>query len=83
MSDLLPLPVPSDDWGFFSKLGLEIGHTKPMIVRENFLELSSYGGHHNSSQSPYFDKRSWVMFFVNFRKYLYGFYRKILLYIQR
>jgi glycosyl transferase family 25 len=83
MSDLLPLSVIADDWGFFSKLGLEIGHTKPMMVRENFLELSSYAGHHNSSQSAYNDKRSWVMFFVNCRKYFYGFLRKTLLYILR
>ena len=81
-TNILPISVIADDWNYFSKSGLKIAYTNPMIVRENFNELSSYAGHVNISQVAYKDDRIWFMFFVNFRKHLYGLIRKVLLYIS-
>jgi glycosyl transferase family 25 len=82
MSSILPLINLSDDWNYFSKLGLKIAFTDPMIVRENFKELVSYACHENVSQVTYKDSRIWMMLLVNSRKYIYGKIRKTLMYLK-
>jgi len=80
MSNISKISVLSDDWGYFSKLDLKIAYTNPMIIRENFTELSSQANHNNFSQVPFKDSRNWISLLVFLRKHFYGLYRKILLY---
>lgn len=82
MSDISPVSALSDDWDYFSKLGLKIAYTNPMIVRENFTELNSTAEHDNLSQVSYKDHRTWINILVFCRKHTYGLFRKTILYLN-
>jgi GR25 family glycosyltransferase involved in LPS biosynthesis len=82
ISEISKLFNLSDDWNYFSKLGLKIAYTNPMIVRENIKELFSYAEHENISQVTYKDDRIWMMFLLYCRKHIYGNVRKLLLYLK-
>jgi len=82
MSNISTLFVLSDDWNYFSKLGLKIAYTNPMIVSENIKEFFSYAEHKNISQASYKDDRIWMMFLIYCRKHIYGKLRKLLLYLK-
>ena len=82
ISKISPQFALTDDWNYFSKLGLIIGYTDPMIVRENFEELPSYAGHVNSSQSVYKNKILFINLILYCRKNIYGIIRRIILYVK-
>tara|TARA_B100000575_G_C23053624_1_gene606514 strand:- start:29 stop:817 length:789 start_codon:yes stop_codon:yes gene_type:complete len=82
MSKLLPTSLLADDWEYFYKLGLNIAYSKPMIIRENWTDVSSTMSHTNKSwtykKSNYFI----ISFLLNFRKRLYGLVRILILLIK-
>jgi len=82
ISAFLSFSVIADDWDSFAKKGIQIAYTKPMLVRENFLELPSYAGHQNISQKQYKDDRVWIKILLICRKHIYGFFRIMVLYLK-
>lgn len=82
ISTISPQFALTDDWNYFSKLGLKIGYTNPMIVRENFKELPSYAEHHNSSQISYKSNIFFVNYILHCRKHVLGLLRLIILYLK-
>lgn len=82
MSDILPISILADDWGYFSKIGLKIAYTKPMIIRENFIKLSSTMNHANNSLN-YKESGNFIIKFLLFsRKHIIGFSRFLLLFLK-
>ncbi len=82
ISKISPQFTLTDDWNYFSKLGLNIGYTEPMIVRENFHELPSYAEHENSSQSAYKSNILLINLILFCRKNIYGMIRRLILYVK-
>ncbi len=82
MSNIQPQSVLADDWRYFSKLGLKIAHTNPMIVREDTTNLASTLNHINYSLSSKKSENFIIKRLLFYRKHILGYLRKIILYLR-
>jgi len=82
MCNILPISIVFDDWNYFSNLRLKIAYTNPMVIRENFTKFPSTLNHINYSLKFKGSNYSIVRFLLFSRKYIYGFYRLILLFLK-
>jgi hypothetical protein len=70
MSKYSKASILADDWNYFSKLGLKIMFTNPMVIRENQIKLSSTMNHTNRSWT--FKKPVFTSFFIYFFYFTYN-----------
>lgn len=82
MSNLLPTSLLADDWGYFYKLGLQIAYTNPMIIRENWIEVSSTMNHTNQSWTYKKSDYSIINLLLSVRKHVYGKFRLLILFLK-
>ena len=82
MSNICPKSALADDWKYFSKLGLKIGYTNPMIIRENTTKLYSTLNHINHSLTHKKSEKLLITILLYIRKYIYGFGRITFLYLK-
>jgi len=71
--------ILADDWDFFSKSGLKIAHTSPMLIRENYQNLVSTLNRNNYSLKFKNSKNFIINFLLKLRKFSIGLLRRILL----
>ena len=74
--------ILADDWNYFSKSGLKIFYTNPMIIRENHAMLSSTMNHINKSLTFKKSNNFIIKFLLFSRKHIYGLIRLMILFIK-
>jgi GR25 family glycosyltransferase involved in LPS biosynthesis len=82
ISKYSPTSILADDWNYFSKLGLKIMFTNPMIIRENHIKVSSTMGHINRSLTFKKSENLIVKFLLFSRKHIYGLIRLVILFLK-
>ena len=82
MSKYSNTSILRDDWNYFSKLGLKIFYTNPMIVRENQAMLSSTMNHTNKSSTFKKSDNLIIKFLLFSRKHIYGLIRLMILFLK-
>jgi glycosyl transferase family 25 len=81
MSKYSKVSILADDWNYFSKLGLKIMYTNPMIIRENQIKLSSTMNHNKSMTFKKSDNLL-IKFLLFSRKHIYGLIRLVILFLK-
>ena len=74
--------ILADDWNYISKLGLKIMFTNPMIIRENWTNVSSTMYHINRSLTFKKSDNLITKFLLFSRKHIYGSIRLAILFLK-
>jgi GR25 family glycosyltransferase involved in LPS biosynthesis len=82
MSKYFKASILADDWNYFSKLGLKIMFTNPMVIRENQIKLSSTMNHTNRSWTFKKSENLIIKFLLFSRKHIYGLIRLVILFLK-
>lgn len=82
MSKYSPISIVADDWHHYSKLGLKIMYSNPMIVRENWTSLPSTMNHINRSLTFKKSDNVLIKFLLFSRKHVYGLIFLVILFLK-